>query len=56
MAETYDPDDQFFQAFKAGFFAGCSGRQRQRLLELDEQLNGELDRSYWSLYLGWLKS
>ena len=60
MDETYDPDDQFFQAFKAGFYAGCSDRQRARLEALDAELKarGELglDKSFWSVYLGWLKS
>lgn len=56
MDETYDPDDQFFQSFKAGYYAGLSDRQIKRLEALSEQIGDRLEEAFWNLYLGWQKS
>lgn len=49
----YDPQDQFFQAFKAGYRAGLSIRQRARIDELERQVP-DLDHTFWKIYVGWL--
>lgn len=51
---TYDPDDQFFAAFKAGYRAGLSSRQRRHLDYLAEQVP-DLDEAFWKMYVGWLE-
>jgi hypothetical protein len=46
--ETYDPDDQFFQAFKAGFLLVVD------LVTDDEGV--EYDLALWLDYIDWQKS
>ncbi len=45
MDVTYDPDDQFYQAFRAGFLRSKKERQIP-----DEALEGGI----WALYISWL--
>ena len=47
MDETFDPDDQFFQAFKAGYILGVKNTSQNFAPPLDQYL--------WDEYITWLK-
>lgn len=48
MDAAYDPDDQFFQAFKAGYLRYRTDRPTEAHRPVNEQ-------GMWDHYLGWLK-